>query len=268
MDIATIIGVISGLGLITASIFMGGDIRIFINIPSMMIVGGGTLAATLIAYPLKEVFGVFKVMMKVFKMEKQDYTRLINELVRLATIAKQQGVLALEAESKKVKHPLLKQGLQMLSDGFPKGTLIKILVGEITTMQERHKVGRQIFTEMGKFAPAFGMIGTLIGLVQMLASLNDPSTIGPKMAVALITTFYGALLANVVFLPMATKLKRRSEIETIEMKLMIEAMVAIAEGENPKVMVDRLKVFLDKQIKEQLEKNMNKSSAGGARKAA
>ncbi len=268
MDIATIVGVISGLGLITASIFLGGDIRIFVNIPSMMIVGGGTLAATLIAYPLKEVFRVFKVMIKVFKMEKQDYTGLINELVRLATVAKQKGVLALEAESKRVKHPLLKQGLQMLSDGFPQNTMIKILVGEITTMQERHKVGRQIFSEMGKFAPAFGMIGTLIGLVQMLASLNDPSSIGPKMAVALITTFYGALLANVLFLPMATKLKRRSEIETIEMKLMIEALVAIAEGENPKVMVDRLKVFLDKQLKDQLEKSMSRSDAGTSRKAA
>ncbi len=261
MDIATVLGIISGLGLITASIFMGGEVGIFINVPSIMIVGGGTIAATLIAYPLKEVLGVMKVMMKVFKMEKQDHAKLITELARLATVAKQQGVLALEQESKKVKHPVLKQGLQMLSDGFPKSTIVKILMGEIVTMQERHKVGRQIFSEMGKFAPAFGMIGTLIGLVQMLASLNDPSSIGPKMAVALITTFYGALLANVFFLPMVTKLKRRSEIETVEMKLIIEAMIAIAEGENPKVLVDRLKVFLDRQVKEQVDKSMNNKKA-------
>ncbi len=261
MDIATILGIVSGLGLIAVSIFMGGEVGIFVNAPSMMIVGGGTIAATLISFPLKEVLGVMKVLMKVFKMEKQDHAKLITELARLATVAKQQGVLALEQESKKVKHPVLKQGLQMLSDGFPKSTIVKILMGEITTMQERHKVGRQIFSEMGKFAPAFGMIGTLIGLVQMLASLNDPSSIGPKMAVALITTFYGALLANVFFLPMVTKLKRRSEIETVEMKLIIEAMIAIAEGENPKVLVDRLKVFLDKQVKEQVEKQANKKAA-------
>lgn len=264
MDIATILGIVSGMGLIAASIFMGGEVGIFINVPSIMIVGGGTVAATLIAYPLKEVLGVMKVMTKVFKMEKQDHAKLITELARLAAVAKQQGVLALEQESKKVKHPVLKQGLQMLSDGFPKSTIVKILMGEIVTMQERHKVGRQIFSEMGKFAPAFGMIGTLIGLVQMLASLNDPSSIGPKMAVALITTFYGALLANVFFLPMVTKLKRRSEIETVEMKLIIEAMIAIAEGENPKVLVDRLKVFLDRQVKEQVDRSMNGSNKKAA----
>ncbi|RMG67569.1 MAG: motility protein A [Calditrichaeota bacterium] len=263
MDIATILGVVSGVGLIVASIFMGGDMTIFINVPSIMIVGGGTVAATLIAYPLKEVFGVLKVLMKVFKMEKRDHSKLISELAGIATVAKQQGVLALESEAKKIKHPFIQQGLVMIADGLPRQTVAKILVGEITTMQQRHRVGREIFAEMGKFAPAFGMIGTLIGLVQMLASLNDPSTIGPKMAVALITTFYGAFLANLVFLPMTTKLKRRSEMETIEMKLIIEALLAIMEGENPKVLVDRLKVFLDSQVKSQVEK-----SVGGAKKAA
>lgn len=258
MDIATIAGIISGVVLILASILMGGDFSIFINMPSMMIVGGGTIAATLIAYPLKEVLGVFKIMMKVFFTPKYDHGKLIMDLSRLAQIAKQEGVLVLEKEVKNAKHPLLQKGLQMISDGFPKSTLIKILMGEIQTMQARHRVGRDILSEMGKFAPAFGMIGTLIGLVQMLAGLNDPSSIGPKMAVALITTFYGAFLANLVFVPMTTKLKRRSEMETIEMRLMIEAMIAITEGENPKILVDRLKVFLDNQVKIQVDQSMNK----------
>jgi chemotaxis protein MotA len=144
----------------------------------------------------------------------------------------------------------------MMSDGIPRTTLVKILTGQITTMQNRHKVGREIFTEMGKYAPAFGMVGTLIGLVQMLATLNDPSTIGPKMAVALLTTFYGAILANLFFVPMANKLKRRSETETLEMQLIIEGLLAIQEGENPNILVDRLKVFLDKQLQAKIEKKL------------
>lgn len=256
MDIASILGILSGVGLIIASIFMGGDFSIFINVPSMMIVGGGTIAATLIAFPLKEVIAVLKIMMKVFITRKRDVSKLITQLAGYAQLAKQQGVLALEAESNKATDRILRQGLQMISDGMPKSTIVKILMGEITTMQERHRVGREIFAEMGKYAPAFGMIGTLIGLVQMLAALNDPSTIGPKMAVALITTFYGAFLANLVFNPMATKLKRRSQMETIEIKLMIEGLLGITEGENPKILIDRLKVFLDNQMKQQLEKTI------------
>ncbi|GAB4333926.1 MAG: MotA/TolQ/ExbB proton channel family protein [Calditrichia bacterium] len=261
MDLATIIGIFSGLGLIGYAILSNGDFSIFIDIPSMMIVGGGTIAATLIAYPLNEVLGVMKIAMKVFMTTKSNNMQLIEELARIASKAKQDGVLSLEAEAKKANHKLLQQGLMMISDGFPRSTIVKMLSGEITTMQERHKAGREIFTEMGKYAPAFGMVGTLIGLVQMLAALNDPSSIGPKMAVALITTFYGALLANLFFVPMATKLKRRSESEKVEMQLMIEGLLAIQEGENPKVMVDRLKVFLDSQLKEQVENKMGGGKA-------
>jgi len=267
MDLATLLGVFSGLGLIAYAIIMGGDFSIFVNIPSMMIVGGGTLAASLIAYPLKEVLGVFRVAMKVFFSSKQDYLGLIQELSRLSAIARQNGLLSLEAEAKKAKHPLLQQGLMMISDGFPRNTLVKILTGQIVTMQSRHKVGREIFSEMGKYAPAFGMVGTLIGLVQMLASLNNPSTIGPKMAVALITTFYGAFLANLFFIPMSNKLKRRTETETLEMQLIIEGLLSIQDGENPNVMVDKLKVFLDSQLKAQIEKKIG-GAVSPARKAA
>ena len=267
MDLATIIGILSGLGLIASSILMNGDFSIFVSVPSMMIVGGGTIAAILIAYPLKEVLGVMRIGMKVFMSTKQNYMGLIQELAQIASIAKQQGVLALEAEAKKSKNPLIQQGLMMISDGFPRTTVVKILTSQITTMQNRHRAGREIFAEMGKYAPAFGMVGTLIGLVQMLAGLNDPSSIGPKMAVALITTFYGALLANLLFNPMATKLKRRSETETLEMRLIIEALLSIQDGENPKIMVDKLKVFLDRQLKAMVEKKMFKSPVP-ARKAA
>ncbi len=256
MDIATILGIISGIILIASAILMGGEFSIFINVPSMMIVAGGTIAATLIAYPLKEVLGVLRIGMKVFITSKQNYIGIIQELRRVALLAKQKGVLALEAEAKKVKHPLLKQGLSMISDGIPRNSMLRILSTQITNVQNRHKVGRAIFMEMGKYAPAFGMVGTLIGLVQMLAGLEDPSTIGPKMAVALITTFYGALLANLFFIPMSTKLKRRSETETLEMQLIIEGLLSIQEGENPNIMVDKLKVFLDRQLRAQVEKKL------------
>lgn len=254
MDIATIAGIIAGFVLIFSAIFMGGSPKIFIDIPSMLIVFGGTIAATLIAYPLNEVLSVMKVLPKVFKVEKSDFNKVITEIAKYANIARQNGMLALENEAKKSKNKLIQMGLQMLSDGIDGSTISQILHGELMTMQKRHKVGRDIFKDMGAYAPAFGMIGTLIGLVQMLSNLSDPNSIGPAMAVALLTTFYGAFLANVFFNPMAVKLKRKSELETIEMELIIKGLLSIQKGDNPKVIVDKLKVYLDSQSRKMLEK--------------
>ncbi|GAB4175468.1 MAG: motility protein A [Calditrichia bacterium] len=254
MDIATIIGILAGLVLIFASIVMGGSPTVFIDVPSMLIVFGGTVAATLIAYPLNEVLSVMKVIPKVFKVEKSDFNRIIQDIAKWATLARQNGMLALETEAKKTKNKLIQMGLQMLSDGIDGGTIQQILQGELMSMQKRHQVGRNIFKDMGAYAPAFGMIGTLIGLVQMLSNLNDPSSIGPAMAVALLTTFYGAFLANVFFNPMAVKLKRKSEMETLEIELIIKGLMAIQRGDNPKVVVDKLKIYLDAQSRQMLEK--------------
>ncbi len=259
MDIATIIGILAGMGLILSAIIMGGNALVFIHIPSMLIVVGGTIAATLIAYPLNEVIGVLKVMQKLFKVEKSDHSAIIMEIAKYASLARQNGVLALEAAAKKTRNPLIKMGLQNISDGIDGEVISQILHGELLTMLKRHKTGREIFSEMGKYAPAFGMVGTLIGLVQMLSNLDDPSSIGPAMSVALLTTFYGAFMANLLFIPMSVKLKRKSELEAIEMELLIKGLMAIQKGENPKVVVDKLKVFLDNQSKKSLEKKMSKS---------
>lgn len=261
MDLATILGIISGIALIISAIVLGGSPVIFIDVPSMLIVFGGTIASTLISYPLNEVLGVLKIVPKVFTVEKSDYNKLVMEMARYANIARQNGMLALENEAKKTKNKLLQMGLQMLSDGIDGTAVSQILYGELTTMQKRHKVGQQIFKDMGAYAPAFGMIGTLIGLVQMLSNLNDPNSIGPAMAVALLTTFYGAFLANIFFLPMAVKLKRKSELETVEMEIMIKGLLSIQKGDNPKVLVDKLKVHLDNQTRQALEKKNVRSGA-------
>jgi len=258
MDIATIIGILAGIGLIMSSIVMGGNAIVFVHIPSMLIVVGGTVAATLIAYPLDEVLGVLKVIQRVFKVEKSDHSKIVIDIARYAQLARQNGVLALEAESKKASDPLVKMGLQNISDGIDGTIISQILHGELLTMQKRHKMGREIFAEMGKYSPAFGMIGTLIGLVQMLSNLDDAAAIGPAMSVALLTTFYGAFLANLLFIPMSVKLKRKSELETVEVELLIKGLIALQKGENPKVIIDKLKVFLDSQSKAELEKKISK----------
>lgn len=244
MDIATIIGVISGIGLIIGSILMGSGLGLFINFPSIMIVGGGTLAATLVAYPLKEFLMVIKLFIKVFMFKITSPDSLIKSLVDISNKARKSGILSIEADIPKLKDPFLAKALRMAVDGVNTPVIAAIMQKEISLLQKEHKVGWEIFGAMGAYAPAFGMVGTLIGLVQMLATLDDPSTIGPKMAVAMLTTFYGSLVANLFFIPMGAKLKRRSEEETLNMTLLFEGVVSIREGDHPRIMEDKLNVYL------------------------
>jgi chemotaxis protein MotA len=244
MDIATIVGVVSGIGLVLASILMGSGLGLFINIPSIMIVGGGTLAATLIAYPLKEFLMVIKLFIKVFMFKIPTPESLIKTLVEISNKARKSGILAIEQDIPKLKEPFLAKALRMAVDGINTPVIATIMQKEISLMQKEHKVGWEIFGSMGAYAPAFGMVGTLIGLVQMLASLDDPSTIGPKMAVAMLTTFYGSLVANLFFIPMSEKLKRRSAEESLNMTLLFEGAISIREGDHPRILEDKLNVYL------------------------
>lgn len=244
MDIATIIGVFSGIGLIVFSITMNSGLDLFIDGPSLMIVGGGTIAGTLIAYPLNEFLKVIPVFLKVFIYKLPKAEDLVEELVKLGTQAKANGILALDKELGNVKDDFMKMGLQLVVDGVDNETIDAMLHIEVDNVKKRHRLGYEIFDTLGTFAPAFGMIGTLIGLVQMLANLDDPSTIGPKMAVALITTFYGAFFANLLFKPMATKLARRSHQEGQIMALIIEAIKSIRRNEHPKLIESKLNKFL------------------------
>jgi len=253
MDFTTLIGIVSGVGLVLVAIFMGGGISIFINIPSMMITFGGTLGATLINFPFSKVMGVLRVVKNAFFYREISPDEVIKQLVDFATIARREGVLALEQRISSLNDPFLQKGLQLAVDGTPPETIREILRTDIDYLASRHKVGQEIFNAMGTYAPAFGMIGTLIGLIQMLRTLDDPSKIGQGMATALLTTFYGALFANLICLPIAGKLKVRSEEEILSRELIVEGILSIQSGDNPRIVEEKLKAFIAPRLREKIK---------------
>ena len=244
MDIATILGIVSAFGLVFSAIVMGGGIQLFISIPSAMIVIGGTLGTTMINYPLKDVLGVSKVVKNVFFSETTMATKIIKQFGVFSNKARREGILSLESEIEKVEEDFLQKGIQLSIDGLEPKSIREILETEISFIQDRHRLGAEIFTAMGTYAPALGMVGTLIGLVQMLQTMSDPSSIGPAMAVALLTTFYGSVLANIVCLPIAGKLKARSTEEVLIKEMMIEGVICLSNGENPRIVEQKLMAFL------------------------
>jgi chemotaxis protein MotA len=244
MDIATILGILSATGLVLGAIFMGSGLNVFINIPSLCIVVGGTIGVTLIAYPLKDFLSVIKVVQKALFTKNISATELIKKFTDFANKTRKEGILALESEIKEVKDEFLKKGVQLSIDGLEPQQIQNILDTEIDFVRDRHKLGADIFTSMGTFAPAMGMIGTLIGLVQMLQSMDDPSTIGPAMAVALLTTFYGSLMANICCMPIAGKLKTRSKEEMLTKEMTIQGIISLSNGDNPRILEQKLLAFL------------------------
>ena len=245
MDFATIAGIVAGIGLVLSSILMNSGLTLFWSAPSAMIVLGGTLAATLVAFPFSELMKVLKLFLRVFLEKKSDHYQLIETMVGVCDVARKGGVLAIESQLDEIENEFLRKGLEMTVDGKDETTVNTLLKREIQQIKKSHKDGWEIFKEMGAFAPAFGMIGTLIGLIQMLADLSDVNSVGPKMAIALITTFYGAVLANLIFIPMTVKLKRRSATETLEMNLVLEGISYIRKGVNPRFMKGVLENYLN-----------------------
>ena len=244
MDVATLLGVISGFGLVIMAIKMGGGLIWFVNIPSIMIVLGGTLAITLINYPLSDVLSVMKVLKNAFLYKIPQLTAMLPKIVDLSRVARRDGILAMEKEVKKINEPFLGKGVELAVDGVEPDAIRNILENELFFTEDRHKKGAEIFTVMGTMAPAMGMIGTLIGLVNMLMVMDDPAAIGPAMALALITTFYGSVLANLVFIPIAGKLKVRREDEVKYKQLIIEGVTSIQFGDNPRVVEQKLNTYL------------------------
>ena len=244
MDLASVIGLAAGVTFIVSSILMGGDFLTFIDIKSMMIVVGGTISATLIHYPLGEVLGVMKVVQKAFFHKDETPIGIIKTLVSFAETARREGILSLEQQAASLEDEFLKTGITLAVDGTEPEHIRDIMTTEINYIAERHKVGAGIFDAMGMYAPAFGMIGTLIGLIGMLAQMNDPSSIGPNMAVALVTTMYGSFIANLICLPIAGKLKMRSAGEVLIKELCIEGIMSIQSGDNPRIVEDKLKAFI------------------------
>lgn len=244
MDIATILGVISAFGLMCIAISMGGGIQLFINIPALMIVVGGTLGATMINYPVKDVLGVFKVVKKALFAKKISVTELIKRFVTFAKKSRKEGILTLEGDIKDENDEFLRKGVQLAIDGLEPQEIGEILETEIDFVRSRHQLGAEIFTTMGTFSPALGMIGTLIGLVQMLQTMDDASKIGPAMAVALLTTFYGSIMANIVCLPIAGKLRTRSKEEVLTKEMAIQGIASLSNGDNPRILEQKLQAFI------------------------
>ncbi|RKY36505.1 MAG: motility protein A [Candidatus Omnitrophota bacterium] len=254
MDLSTVIGIIAGILLIVVTILLGGSLMAFVNIPSVAVTIGGMISATLINYPLPKLMGAIAVAQKAFFWKLPECTEIITMLGQYATIARRDGVLALESTIETIQDPFMKKGVQMVVDGTAPDLTKIILSNDMSFLEDRHREGQGIFLAMGTYAPAFGMIGTLIGLVQMLQTMDDPSSIGSGMAVALLTTLYGAIVANLICLPIAGKLKTRSEEEILLKQIVLAGVEAIQSGDSPRIVEEKLKVFIPPKRRDNLSK--------------
>jgi len=242
VDLATLIGFLLAWGLIIATIALGSGALVFINAPSLMIVLGGALAVVMMRFTLGQFIGSIKTAMKAFLYKSESPEELITSVVELATIARKEGLLALEGQE--ITNPVLATGIRMLVDGHEGSVVRKALSTEMNETVSRHKIGQDIFKQIGDAGPAMGMIGTLVGLVQMLSNMSDPKSIGPAMAVALLTTLYGAMLANMFALPVSDKLSLRSAEEQMNKNIIIQSVIGIQEGQNPNVLEELLRNYL------------------------
>lgn len=244
MDFGTIIGLIVVIGLILMGIMIGSPLLIFFDLTSVLIVVLGTFFIMFIAYPTSEAKSGLIAIRKAFQTESKKSEELLTLMRQMSTRARREGVLALEDVARTQDDEFLKRGIQMVVDGHDPEAIEDVLYSELDKIDERHKVGIGLMEYLGGASPALGMIGTLIGLVQMLQNMTDPSAIGPAMAVALLTTFYGSVIANVFCIPLAEKLKRRNSEELAEKALVAQGLLSILSGESPRFLIDRLNVQL------------------------
>lgn len=251
MDIATIVGVVLGFGLIIFSILLDGELGAFINGPGLAIVVGGSFAAAMISERMGNCINGIKVALNALFLRSPSVMDTIEKIVELSGIVRKDGILALE--NQEIPDAFLARGVRFAVDGVPPEEVQSLLRTEMLAMKQRHKRGRQLFKFMASTAPSMGMVGTLIGLVQMLQTLDEPSAIGPAMAVALLTTLYGAVLAFLVFGPIATKLEHRSSEESENMVIVVEGMDSILKGENGRVVREKLEGFLSPANRTPLE---------------
>lgn len=252
MDIATVLGILMSTGFIVWSILLSGELGAYFDFPSIVIVVGGTIAATMMAYPMETLKSIGKIFRKAFFYKDEEYDKVIEEIIELANVARRDGLLALEEHANESDDEFLKKSIMLIVDGTDPELVRSILETEIIFLEERHGEGQGVLEAMGAYAPGFGMIGTLIGLINMLKDLDDPDSIGPQMSVALLTTFYGSYLANGIFLPLAQKLKVRSKSEILSKELVVEGLLSIQAGENPRIIEEKLKTFVPPELRESL----------------
>lgn len=235
MDLATLIGTIAVFAVVLIGMTLSGPLPPFWDPPSLFITLGGTIFTTLMSFPLQTFLDVLKITKQAYLAKEEDIGETINTLVRFADKARREGLLALDEDANDLEDPFLQKGIRLVVDGTTHELVRNILETEIAFVADRHKTGQAVFETMGAMAPAFGMLGTLIGLIQMLLKLENPEEIGPGMAVALVTTFYGSVLANMLFLPIAAKLKNRSAREVFLKEAIVEGVLSIQAGDNESV---------------------------------
>lgn len=246
MDRSSVLGMFIGLTAMIWALTSDGDWRLFVDWPSVVITVGGTIAATLISHPMEQIKRVPLLVRVAFSQRRQTAEEVIPLLVHFAEKARREGLLAMEEEAEALEDPFLRKGIQLAVDGVDPEIVRNVLETEIDFLAERHAAGRAVFITAGNFAPAFGMLGTLIGLIRMLAFLEDPDQIGSGLAVALITTFYGAILANLLCLPIANKLQVKSSQALLVKALIVEGILAIQAGDNPRIVEEKLRAFLSR----------------------
>ncbi|MFP4561794.1 MAG: motility protein A [Spirochaetia bacterium] len=251
MDLGTIIGIGGGFAMIFFGIITsGGAIGSYVNIPSLILVLGGSFTAMLVANPMSRMLGFVRYFRIAMNMPNYEEERIISSLVSFSEKARREGLLALEDDLEEVEEDFLRKGIQLVVDGTDPEIIKTVLYTDLNQMQERHEIGIKIFDDWGKIAPAFGMIGTLAGLIAMLANMGDTSTIGSGMALALITTMYGAIFANLLFIPLKSKLEDRDRMESLVREIMIEGILSIQSGDNPRILESKLISFLPPERRE------------------
>ena len=262
MDISTIVGVVVGLAIVfTVQILEGGSPASIILIPSMLLVFGGAFMAGMAGGVLKDATGAGKTLQKAFLAKVVPPTMLVNEVVKLAERARREGLLALEDAVKTVEHPFLKRGLQLAIDGTDPDELHDILHAEIAAKKKADKAGAKLFENMGGYAPTIGIIGTVMGLVHVLENLNKPETLGHSISAAFVATLWGVLSANLVWLPIASRLNRLSAVEADEMELVVDGVLAIQSGSNPRLVAQKLRSLLPPEEAKKAEAASTKKAA-------
>lgn len=242
MDLATLVGILGAFGFVIMAMLMGGTIDMFIDVTSVLIVFGGTTFVVMMKYNIGQFFGAIKIAMKAFMFKIDPAEELIVKTIEMADAARKGGFLALEEAE--INNAFMQKGVDMLVDGHDAAVVRSTLQNDIRLSAERHEVGAEIFKNFGDVAPAMGMIGTLVGLVAMLSNMDDPKSIGPAMAVALLTTLYGAIVANMVAIPISDKLKLRASEEKLNRSLILDGVLGIQDGQNPRVIEGLLRNYL------------------------
>jgi chemotaxis protein MotA len=260
MDLATIGGLILGFVMMGGALFyMGssgeGEVHLagFIDPPAIMMVLGGGLAVALVGFPLKRVIGLVHVVKKLFFHKGENPSELIAQIVKLAEIARRDGLLALESKAKEIENPFIALGIQMAVDGIKPETVEEVMRTEIQAMEARHHEGKKVLELIGRCGPAFGMIATLLGLVMMLGNLANADSIGPSMAVALVGTLYGAVTANLVCIPFSEKLACLNLEEVMFKEIVVRGVLAIQSGDSPRIVEQKLTTFLPPRARPQAE---------------